>query len=107
MLSTSSAFPFLLLLLVPSALSQTVLDGCIRLQGSVACPGFSQAWIQASNLSNAFPFFDGVTDVASFDAGALAYFSNPTECWCGVFIFLQGDVTHPHASPQQSGRQNS
>ena len=40
-------------------------------------PTVSYAYLSPSNLSNAFPFFDTVTDVASFDAGAFAYFSNP------------------------------
>lgn len=39
----------------------------------------SYAYISPSNLSNAFPFFSAVTDVASFDTNALEYFSNPFE----------------------------
>jgi hypothetical protein len=35
------------------------------------------AYLSPSNLSNAFPFFADVTDVSSFDAAALNYFSDP------------------------------
>lgn len=37
------------------------------------------AYLSPGNLSNAFPFFAGVTDVGTFDSGALGYFSNPDE----------------------------
>jgi hypothetical protein len=37
----------------------------------------SFAYIAPGNLTNAFPFFADVTDVRSFDAAALNYFSNP------------------------------
>ncbi|ORY26810.1 hypothetical protein BCR39DRAFT_448703, partial [Naematelia encephala] len=61
-------------------------NGCLRLIGSVACPGFSYAYLNPGNLSNAFPFFAGVKDVASFDAGALDYFSNQFEFQTTKFI---------------------
>ena len=35
------------------------------------------AYLSPGNLSNAFPFFAGVSDVNSFDAAALKYFSDP------------------------------
>lgn len=35
------------------------------------------AYISPSNLSNAYPFFESVTDVRTFDVAALEYFSNP------------------------------
>ena len=35
------------------------------------------AYLSPSNLSNAFPFFSSVSDVRSFDAAALNYFSDP------------------------------
>lgn len=35
------------------------------------------AYLSPSNLSNAFPFFAGVSDVRSFDAAAFEYFSDP------------------------------
>lgn len=37
----------------------------------------ASAYLSPGNLSNAFPFFADVTDVASFDSGAFGYFSNP------------------------------
>ncbi|KAK1923324.1 hypothetical protein DB88DRAFT_346524 [Papiliotrema laurentii] len=57
--------------------AQTDQNGCLRLLGSVACPGFQHAYLSPGNLSNAFPFFSEVTDVRSFDAAALNYFSDP------------------------------
>ncbi|WVR08805.1 hypothetical protein IAU60_005863 [Kwoniella sp. DSM 27419] len=57
--------------------AQQVQGGCLRLLGSVACPAYQYAYIAPGNLSNAYPFFSEVTDVASFDSLAIAYFSNP------------------------------
>ncbi|GFZ51123.1 hypothetical protein JCM24511_08881 [Saitozyma sp. JCM 24511] len=54
-------------------------NGCLRLVGSVACPGFASSYINPSNLSNAFPWMDTVTDVTSFDIAALNYFTDPYE----------------------------
>ncbi|WVQ95432.1 hypothetical protein IAU59_002529 [Kwoniella sp. CBS 9459] len=59
------------------ALAQQVQGGCLRLLGSVACPAYQYAYLSPSNLSNAYPFFSTVDSVASFDAAALEYFSNP------------------------------
>ncbi len=72
----------LVLALAAGAQAQTVVNGCLRLEGSVACPGFNNAWLSPGNLSNAFPFMADVSDVASFDAGALNYFSDPNQCAC-------------------------
>ena len=44
------------------------------------------AYLNPSNLTNAFPFFGGVHDVASFDAGALDYFSDVHEFKTTKFI---------------------
>ncbi|WRT70939.1 uncharacterized protein IL334_007938 [Kwoniella shivajii] len=57
--------------------AQQIQDGCLRLLGSVACPAYQYAYLNPANLSNAFPFFTNVNSVATFDAAALAYFSNP------------------------------
>ncbi|RXK37045.1 hypothetical protein M231_05704 [Tremella mesenterica] len=57
--------------------AQEMENGCLRLIGSVACPGFSFAYLSPGNLSNAFPFFSKVTSVSTFDAAALAYLSDP------------------------------
>ncbi|KAK8850747.1 hypothetical protein IAR55_004667 [Kwoniella newhampshirensis] len=56
---------------------QQIQGGCLRLLGSLACPAYQYAYLSPGNLSNAFPFFAGVTDVASFDVAALNYFVNP------------------------------
>ena len=42
-------------------------------------PTVEYAYLSPANLSNAFPFFSTVTDVNSFDVGALNYFSNPDQ----------------------------
>jgi len=54
-------------------------NGCLRLLGSVACPGFQYAYLSPSNLSNAFPFFSSVSSVSTFDVAALNYFTNPDQ----------------------------
>lgn len=69
-----------LLLTSTPTLSQTFYqNGCLRLSGSTACPGFSSAYVNPANLSNAFPFFADVTDVASFDAGVYTYLSDANQ----------------------------
>ena len=81
----TSAISTLLFLLHVSQLvdpvqSQTTTsNGCLRLSGSTACPGFSTAWVHPQNLSNAFPFFAEVDSVASFDAGVFRYLSDPDQ----------------------------
>ncbi|WWD20911.1 hypothetical protein CI109_105389 [Kwoniella shandongensis] len=55
---------------------QQIQGGCLRLLGSLACPAYQYAYLSPGNLSNAFPFFSSVTDVASFDVAALNYFVN-------------------------------
>ena len=88
------------------------VDGCMRLLGSVACPAceyspshttptvhllddrpkehrltpVQYAYLSPSNLSNAFPFFQDVTDVRSFDVAALNYFSDPYQFRTTKFI---------------------
>lgn len=59
-----------------AAAQQMTSDGCMRLLGSVACPGFSNAWINPSNVSQAFPFFTGVNTVGAFDAAFFNYISS-------------------------------
>ena len=44
------------------------------------------AYISPANLTNAFPFFGSVTDVASFDAGAFGYFSDAAEFQTTKFV---------------------
>ena len=63
----------------PSSAQTITSEGCLRLSGSNACPGFSTAYVHPSNLSNAFPFFEDVTDVPSFDAGVFRYLSDPDQ----------------------------
>ena len=46
----------------------------------------SSAYINPSNLSNAFPFFGNVKDVPSFDAGAFNYFSDVNQFKTTKFI---------------------
>lgn len=83
MLKTTAVLHSLLLLtsqLTHPAVSQTSNpNGCLRLSGSTACPGFSSAWVHPANLSNAFPFFEDVDSVASFDAGVFRYLSDPDQ----------------------------
>jgi hypothetical protein len=80
-ISTSLSTLLLLLSFTSNpTLAQTITpDGCLRLSGSNACPGFSTAYVHPSNLSNAFPFFSDVTDVPSFDAGVFRYLSDPNQ----------------------------
>jgi hypothetical protein len=49
----------------------------ILLVHSTALCSVSYAYLSPGNLSNAFPWMAGVSDVASFDAAVLEYFSNP------------------------------
>lgn len=42
-------------------------------------PTVASSYINPSNLSNAFPWMDTVTDVTSFDIAALNYFTDPYE----------------------------
>jgi hypothetical protein len=63
----------------PILSQSTTPNGCLRLSGSTACPGFSTAWVHPQNLSNAFPFFSSVDSVASFDAGVFRYLSDPDQ----------------------------
>jgi hypothetical protein len=44
-----------------------------------SCPTVASSYINPSNLSNAFPWMDTVTDVTSFDIAALNYFTDPYE----------------------------
>jgi hypothetical protein len=37
------------------------------------------AYLSPQNLSNAFPFFSGVSSVSTFDVAALNYFTNPEQ----------------------------
>lgn len=60
----------------PAAAQQMTSDGCMRLLGSVACPGFSNAWINPANVSQAFPFFTDVSSVGAFDAAFFNYISS-------------------------------
>jgi hypothetical protein len=80
-ISTSLSALFLLLSLTstPSSAQTVTSEGCLLLSGSNACPGFSTAYVHPSNLSNAFPFFEDVTDVPSFDAGVFRYLSDPDQ----------------------------
>ncbi|KAL7422756.1 hypothetical protein Q5752_002049 [Cryptotrichosporon argae] len=68
-----------------SAFAQTE-SGCLRLLGSSACPAFQYAYLSPGNLTAAFPLFGTVTDVASFDAAAFTYFSNPYQYQTTKFI---------------------
>ncbi|OCF45612.1 hypothetical protein I317_00514 [Kwoniella heveanensis CBS 569] len=74
---TASVVLVLGLSLSKTTQAQQVEGGCLRLLGSVACPAYQYAYLSPSNLSNAYPFFSTVDSVASFDAAALEYFSNP------------------------------
>jgi len=42
-------------------------SGCIQLTGSTMCPGFSDQYINPTNLASQWDFFNQVTDVSSFD----------------------------------------
>lgn len=63
MLSPSTA----LLALAAVRLAMAQNNGCIQLTGSSMCPGFSDQYINPSNLQTQWAFFSDVTDVASFD----------------------------------------
>jgi hypothetical protein len=65
--------PRMLLALVLSALGPLVAAQCISLQGSSMCPRYQSLSINPTNLTNAWPFFADVTDVASFDREFAAY----------------------------------
>ena len=86
--------------------AQTMENGCLRLLGSVACPGCECRILKKSTNAEPFfpyvysllrlslpfqphqrlPFFSTVTDVSSFDTGALDYFSNQYEFETTKFI---------------------
>ncbi|KDN53096.1 hypothetical protein K437DRAFT_266030 [Tilletiaria anomala UBC 951] len=51
---------------------------CVSLKGSQQCPSFQDAYINPQNLSEAWPWISGVTDVQSFDEQFDQYFSDPT-----------------------------
>lgn len=60
------------------AQSSTSSANCLSLKGSTQCPSFQDAWVNPQNLSQAWPWFTAVTDVASFDEQFSLYFSDPT-----------------------------
>lgn len=61
------------LALVTLPVSAQGQEGCISLKGSNACPSFQDNYINPSRLAETWSFFDGVTDVASFDSRFLNY----------------------------------
>ncbi|KAK0518546.1 hypothetical protein OC834_005988 [Tilletia horrida] len=52
-------------------------NGCVSLRGSKSCPAFQDAYVNPTNLSNAWPWFTAVTDVQSFDEQFDLYFTDP------------------------------
>ncbi len=50
---------------------------CLSLRGSKQCPSFQDAWVNPTNLTQAWPWFSLVNDVDSFDAQFDIYFRDP------------------------------
>ncbi|KAE8205786.1 hypothetical protein CF335_g2184 [Tilletia laevis] len=50
---------------------------CVSLRGSSSCPAFQDAYINPTNLSQAWPWFTAVNDVATFDQQFELYFTDP------------------------------
>ncbi|PWN51172.1 hypothetical protein IE53DRAFT_61832 [Violaceomyces palustris] len=70
-----SAAVLFILASTDSALAQASSQ-CISLRGSQQCPSFQDAFINPTNLSNAWPWFSAVTDVHSFDEQFERYFND-------------------------------
>lgn len=49
---------------------------CVSLQGSQMCRAFASNYINPQNLSRAWPFFENVYDVSSFDSQFSQYLSS-------------------------------
>ena len=54
-------------------------NSCISLRDSTQCPGFQNAYVNPSNLSDDYPFFNDVNSRESFDAQFEEYMNNTQE----------------------------
>lgn len=64
------------LLALAGSVAAQASDDCLSLQGSTQCPSFQDAYINPTNLTNAWPWFSNVVDVTSFDDQFAQYFTD-------------------------------